>query len=382
VIQTANVTITDSFAELEDPRVNRTKLHKLLDIITIAICGVICGADGWTGIEKFGNAKLAWLQTFLELPNGIPSHDTFGRVFARLDPEGFQQCFLGWVQAVSEFTGGQVVAIDGKCLRRSHDKRLGKEAIHMVSAWATEAHLVLGQRKVDTKSNEITAIPALLKFLDITGCMVTIDAMGCQKSIATQIRDQQADYVLALKDNQPHLHEDVHNMFCWADNLAFAEIEHDTYREVNKGHGRIEIRECWTISDPTCVTIVDDAGEWEDLGTLIRVRAERRIGSEISHETRYYLSSLPPDTPDLAKTALAAVRKHWEIENGLHWVLDIGFREDESRIRQGHAAENMAVLRHIALNLLKQETSEHIGISNKRKLAGWDPNYLMKVLSV
>jgi predicted transposase YbfD/YdcC len=382
VIQAVETTIVDHFIELEDPRVDRTKLHQLLDIITIAICAVICGADGWTGIEKFGKAKERWLRSFLALPNGIPSHDTFGRVFARLDPEAFQRCFMRWVQAIHEYTGGQVVAIDGKCLRRSHDQRLGKEAIHMVSAWATQDHLVLGQRKVATKSNEITAIPELLKWLELTGCIVTIDAMGCQKTIAEQIRSQQGDYVLALKDNHPHLYEDVHNLFCWADNLGFAEIAHDTDHQVNKDHGRIEIRECWTISDPEYIAMVDDEGEWEDLSTVIRVRAERRIGSDSSQETRYYLSSLPPDTPNLAQRALAAVRKHWGIENGLHWVLDIGFREDDSRIRQGYAAENMAVLRHIALNLLKQETSERIGIKNKRKLAGWDNNYLMKVLSV
>lgn len=382
MIQTVETTIADSFIDLEDPRMDRTKRHQLLDIIIIGICAVICGADGWTGVEKFGKAKLPWLQTFLALPNGIPSHDTFGRVFARLDPEAFQRCFMRWVQAIEVFTGGPVVAIDGKCLRRSHDQRLGKEAIHMVSAWATQDHLVLGQRKVATKSNEITAIPELLKWLELTGCIVTIDALGCQKSIAEQIRDQQGDYVLALKDNHLHLHEDVHNLFCWADNLGVAEIAHDTYRQVNKGHGRIEVRTCWTISDPTYLAIVDDDGEWQDLNAVIRVQEERRIGSNTTQDTRYYLSSLPPDTPNLAQRALAAVRKHWGIENGVHWVLDIGVREDDSRIRQGHAAENMAVLRHIALNLLKQETSEHIGIKNKRKLAGWDNTYLMKVISV
>ena len=382
MIEPVTTTIAACFCELEDPRVDRTKHHELLDIITIAICGVICGADGWTGIEKFGKAKLTWFETFLDLPEGIPSHDTFGKVFARLDPEVFQHCFLRWVQAVSKFTGGQVIAIDGKCLRRSHDRRKGKQAIHMVSAWASENHLVLGQRKVDTKSNEITAIPALLKLLKIAGCIVTIDAMGCQKAIAKQIVDQQGIYILGLKNNQPHVYEDVQSLFYWADHTEFAEIEHDSYRQVNKGHGRIEIRECWTISDPECLATVGEPGAWQELHTVIRVRAERRIGSEVSQETRYYLSSLPADTPHLARTALEAVRRHWSIENELHWVLDVGFREDECRIRQGYAAENMAVLRHMAVNLLNQETSKRLGIKNKRLLAGWDNDYLMKILSL
>ena len=381
-VPTTTTTIADCFADLEDPRVERTKRHLLTDIITLAICGVICGADGWTEIEKYGKAKLSWLQTFLELPEGIPSHDTLGRVFARLDPEVFQTCFLRWVQTVNAITAGQVIAIDGKCLRCSHNKSLGKEAIHMVSAWATTNHLVLGQRRVDTKSNEITAIPALLQLLEVSGCIVTIDAMGCQKAIAEQITDQHGHYILALKDNQPHLHEDVQSLFTWADNLGFAEIVHDTDEQVSKGHGRLELRQCWTISDPECLAMVAAAAEWQDLRTFIRVRAERRCGAESSNETRYYLSSLPADTAQLAHTALQAIRSHWGIENELHWVLDIAFREDESRIRQGFATENMAVLRHMALNLLKQEQSHRLGVKGKRLLAGWDNDYLLKVLSL
>lgn len=254
--QVATATITEHFAEVEDPRIDRTKDHELLDILVIAICGVICGADGWVGIEAFGNAKLDWLETFLDLPNGIPSHDTFGRVFGRLDPESLQRCFIKWVQTVQEVTNGQVIAIDGKCLRLSFDTWSAKSAIHMVSAWASENHIVLGQHKVDAKSNEITAIPALLELLEISNCIVTIEAMGCQKDIAEEIVDQGADYVLAVKGNQPHLYEDIQKLFLWADNIEFADIPHDTYREVDKGHGRIEIRECWTISDPDCLAML------------------------------------------------------------------------------------------------------------------------------
>ena len=356
---------------------DRTKAHDLLDIIIIAICAVICGADGWVGIERFGNAKLAWLETFLELPHGIPSHDTLGRVFARVDPEALQRCFLAWVQAVQELTEGQVIAIDGKCLRRSYDTWSNKAAIHMVSAWAS--HGYVGQRKVASKSNEITAIPALLALLEISGCIVTIDALGCQKDIAEHIVDQEAAYVLALKDNQPHLHEDVQSLFYWADNVEFVDIRHDTYREVDAGHGRIETRECGTISDSECLALLAAHWEWQDLRTVIRVRARRRIGEEVSTEERYYISSLGADTPDLAQTAAQAVRSHGGVENELHWVLDVGFREDDSRIRQGYAAENMAVLRHIALNLLQQETSRKVGIRNKRLEAGWNNEYLEKV---
>ena len=246
---------------------------------------------------------------------------------------------------------------------------------------ATENKLVLGQRKVDDKSNEITAIPALLELLEISGCIITIDAMGCQKDIAEQIVEQDAEYVLALKNNQPHLHEDVTSLFEWADNVAFEEICSDTYRVVNKGHGRVEIRECWTISDPACLAMIADHTEWAGLQTFIRICAERQIGDESTTKTRYYISSLSPDTPHLAQTALDAVRSHWGIENEVHWVLDVAFREDDCRIRQGHAAENMAVLRHIALNLLKHETSKSVGIKNKRLIAEWDNSYLEKVLS-
>jgi predicted transposase YbfD/YdcC len=369
--------ITNHFTCLEDPRVERAKLHLLLDIVVIAICAVVCGADNWVDIENFGKAKQKWLETFLELPNGIPSHDTFGRVFARLDPEQFRSCFLRWIQAVSVVTAGQVIPVDGKTLRRSHDHTLEKGAIHMVSAWASANWLVLGQIKVDDKSNEITAIPELLRVLEIAGCIVTIDAMGCQKEIASQIAKLGADYVLALKENHGRLYEDVTGFFQHAERIGFGKIKSDYHRTVNKGHGRIEIRQCWTISDPEYISTLYDVEEWSKLKSIVKVTAERRVGDKSSLQERYFIASLDGE----AEQALYAVRTHWEIENCVHWVLDIAFREDESRVRKGDGAQNMAVLRHIALNLLKQEKTARCGVKAKRLKAAWDEDYLLKVLA-
>lgn len=365
------------FSALEDPRIDRTKRHKLLDIVVIAICAVICGADTWVDVESFGHAKHKWLETLLELPNGIPSHDTFGRVFALLDPDQFQNCFFRWIAAVAETTQGQVIAIDGKTLRRSHDNRLGKDAIVMVSAWATANRLVLGQVKVDDKSNEITAIPELLQALDIAGCIVTIDAMGCQKEIAADIVSHHADYVLALKENQGRLYEDVALLFDDLEASRFSAYEYDHELTTDKGHGRIEVRQCWTIADPKVLCSLREARHWEKLTTVAKVRAERYIGAEKTVENRYFLSSLP----GRARSVLAATRAHWHIENGVHWILDIAFREDDCRIRKDHGDQNFAILRHIALNLLKQEKTAKIGVKGKRLKAGWDEDYLLKVLS-
>jgi predicted transposase YbfD/YdcC len=381
--QPPSASIRDHFAALTDPRSDHTKRHQLLDIITIALCGVICGAESWVEIEQFGQAKLPWLRTCLALPNGIPSHDTFGRVFAALDGAHFQQCFLGWVQAVmartsGPLTPGQVVALDGKTLRRSHDRANGKAAIHLVSAWATANRLVLGQVKVDDKSNEITALPALLEVLALEGCIVTIDAIGCQTAIAQTILDQGADYVLALKGNQPALGQAVQTAFAEAQASGFGGLAHDRHTSVEKGHGRLEVRRCWTISEPAYLAYLNEQGRWPGLRSIGMIEAERTVGAATARETRYFISSLAGTAHHFAH----AVRQHWGIENGLHWVLDIAFREDDCRVRQGEAAQNFALLRHVALNLLRQERTAKIGVKAKRLKAGWDEQYLLKVLGV
>ena len=365
--------LSDHFSEIEDPRIERTKRHKLIDILTIAILAVICGADSWVGMESFGQAKHSWLKRILELPNGIASHDTFARVFARLNPEQFQACFLSWVRSLGRLSDGEVVAIDGKTLRQSYDPADDKAAIHMVSAWATTNRLVLGQRKVDAKSNEITAIPQLIKLLELQGCIVTIDAMGCQKQIAKQIIDRNADYVLALKDNQGHLFADVQQIFAHAQSRKFADIEHTFDQTVDKGHGRVEIRRCWTMGQ---VEYLVDAAKWEKFTSIGMIQAERRFCGKVERETRYYISSLTSNAARLSQ----AVRSHWLVENALHWVLDLAFVEDACRVRKDFAPENLAVVRHIALNLLSQETSLKLGIKNKRLRAGWDEDYLLKIL--
>jgi predicted transposase YbfD/YdcC len=366
--------IAEYFSELEDPR-RHNRRHKLVDIVVIAICAVVCGADSWEDIELFGHSKEEWLKGFLELPHGIPSHDTFRRVFGVLDTEQFQLQFLEWIQAVDNLTKGQVVAVDGKTLRRSHDRSEGKKALQIVSAWASTNGVVLGQRKVDEESNEITAVPELLDALEIAGCIVTADAIHCQRETAETIIEKKADYVLPVKDNQPRLLKTLQGLFDDPAEMPWVECDH--HRTVNKGHGRIEVRECWCTSDPDYLDYIGSLADWPGLQSIAVVQAERQLEGERTVQRRYFISSLKCD----AELMLYAVRTHWEIENKVHWVLDIAFREDDCRIRKGNGAENFAVLRHIALNLLRREKTSKGSLKGRRKKAGWDNDYLLKVLT-
>lgn len=369
--------LTERFSALEDPRTGRAKRHNLTDVVTIAICAVICGADSWVDVEMFGKSKEEWLSRLLDLPNGIPSHDTFGRVFARLDSVQFERCFKEWVATVNEVLEGQVVAIDGKTVRGSRDGTVGKSAIHLVSAWASANRLILGQVKVADRSNEITAIPELLNTLDVSGCTVTIDAMGCHKEIAKEITEKGADYILALKQNQRQLYDDVTDTFDQLRQSEFSQIDHGFCETLEKGHGRIEKRRCWAVSDPAHIDYVNEAGEWTKLRSLAMVESERTENGETATQTRYYVSSLPSD----ARRLLSGVRTHWGIENSVHWVLDVAFGEDDSRVRTGNSAENFSILRRMALNMLKGETTSKGGVAARRKRAGWDENYLLRVLA-
>jgi len=364
------------FATLEDPRMARTRRHSLGDMLTIAICGFVCGVDNWVELQAFAKAKESWFRSFLELPNGIPSHDTFGRLFSSLDPEGFSRCFMSWMRAIADATEGDVVAIDGKTLRRSFDRAAGKAAIHMVSAWSTRNGMVLGQVKTEAKSNEITAIPRLLELLHVQGCIVTIDAMGCQREIAQDIVDRGADYVFSLKGNQSGLHEEVTRLFTEAREESFETLKHDYCESLEKDHGRIERRECWVTGQLDGMKRTE---RWPSLGSIGMVKATRIIGEVQSVEIRYFISSLPGD--DAMKFA-SAVRRHWEVENNLHWVLDVAFDEDSCRVRKDNAPENMAMLRHTALNLLKADTLARVGLKTRRKLAGWDESYLLHLLGL
>jgi predicted transposase YbfD/YdcC len=373
---TAPVSLLHHFADLTDPRSDHTKRHPLLDLIALTLCAVVAGADAWTDVENYGHAKHDWLATFLDLPYGIPSHDTLGRVFAALDPDAFQRCFLGWMHAVVGASQGKLVAIDGKALRRSLDAAKGKSAIHLVSAWACENHLLLGQRAVDDKSNEITAIPALLELLDLHGALVTIDAMGCQRRIAEGIIDGGGDYVLAVKENQPTLYADCQRVFLQGLEDDFAGLEHRYHRTAEQGHGRTETRHYHQVVVPEAVAAAH--GGFAGLRTLGMAFSERQVGAgppEI--ETRFFISSLGLGVKALAE----AVRGHWSVENNLHWVLDVAFREDESRVRKDHGPENLGLVRRIALSLLKKaESRKKCGVAAKRKQAGWNDEFLLEVL--
>jgi predicted transposase YbfD/YdcC len=364
--------LLEHLATVPDPRSARQRWHKLSDILVIAVCAVLCGAESYPAIEDFGYEREEWLGQFLELPAGIPSHDTFNRVLRLVDPVELQSCFLRGRHAVAEVTDGEVVAIDGKALRRSFAKGSAKRAIPMVSAWATANGVVLGQRKVDTKSNEITAIPAVLALLALKGCMVTIDAMGCQRDMAQKIGEQGADYVLALKGNQPMLEQAVERFFVTGPKAEAHWTQSDYHEHPEQGHGRVETRRAWSSADLEAEV---RAAAWPGLQSIGMVEATRTVGEKTSVEQRFYLSSLPPRAFEFAQ----AVRKHWGIENQLHWTLDVTFREDQSRLRTGHGAENFAVLRHIALNLLRQEPSAK-SLPRKRLACALNPDYLLKVL--
>jgi predicted transposase YbfD/YdcC len=365
---------TPFFVNLTDPRLDRSKRHKLLDIIILALCATLGNADGWVDIERFAKAKIDFFRGFLDLPNGIPSHDTFGRVFGRLDPAALMGAIQKWLAALGAAVAGETVAIDGKTLRGSLDTATGQHALHVVSAWATQSRLVLGQVAVDAKSNEITAIPLLLELLDLKGCTVTIDAMGCQKEIAAAIRAREADYVLAIKDNQPTLHDIVHETFMAHAESDFTDPSLRRLKTVERGHGREETREYYIAEAP--VALKRD-NHWKDVRSIGMVCRTRRINGHESDEIVYYLSSLPPKVKAFAR----AVRGHWGIENRLHWSLDVTFSEDHSRVRKDHSPVNLGLLRRLALSILQKDTSVKDNLRGKRLRAGWDEKTLQTILT-
>jgi len=345
-----------------------------MDILISAVCAALCGADSWVGVETVALAKEAWFRTFLKLENGILSLDTFGDVFAKIDGEVFQTRFMRWVETMFRVTKGQVVALDGKTLRGSHKRGAGKDAIHLVNAWAVNTGIVLGQRKMDGKTNEITAIPELLRVLNMSGCIVTIDAMGCQKDIAQTIRDEKADYILCVKDNQRKLKQDLEGWFAYGDSQQFAGTRMDFHQTTRKTSGWIEIRRCWAVSDPLAFEHIRHYDGWTDLNIIVRVRRERRVGEKVSHETAYYISSLPSDATQL----LQAIQHHWAIENSFHWVMDVTFAEDRSRIPAMRTA--MRTWRCCAQYLLKRDPSKSI-LCQKRFRATRDNDFLLHLLT-
>jgi predicted transposase YbfD/YdcC len=367
-------TFADCFADLPDPRKVEQCDHLLIDILFIAVCAVICGADGFTDMEEFGLAKQKWLQKFLQLPNGIPSHDTFNRVLARLRPKEFQACLLKWIHSVATLSDGDIVAIDGKTLRRSHQRSRGKEALELVSAWAHKNRLMLGQVKVSQDSNEITAVPPLLRLLELKGCIVTVDAMHCQKTTIEEIRLQQADYVVAVKQNQRQLYEAVKSFFedVRQGRTHFFEIQE--CKSVDGEHGRIEERWYCQVNVPQDLPTRE---QWADLHSLGMCEARREVNGQTSVEQRYYISSLSVNVNRLSE----AIRGHWSIENSFHWILDVVMREDDCRVREGEGGENLAIIRRLALNLLQQEKSLKRGVKTKRLKAALDENYLLKILN-
>lgn len=364
-------------ADVPDPRLERKRLHPLPTLLGIALCAVICGADSFVGMEEYGQSKYDWLASWLPLPNGIPSHDTFARVFARLEPQAFGQCLRTLARSLASGSESHI-ALDGKYLRHSFDTASEQSAWVMLSAWASDQRLVLGSVAVDLKSNEITAIPVLLKSLELEGCVVTIDAMGCQTNSAREIVEAGGQYVLALKGNHGNIHQDVQALFAHAVEKRWEDRPHQFAQTQDWEHGRTEIRRCWQVNLSELYGTWDDAVEqWKGLASLIRLESERTVGGVTTQEVRYYLSSLAGDV----RRALQAIRQHWGIENSVHWVLDVAFDEDDCRIRKDHAPVNMATLRQMALNLLRQETTCKKGFAVKRGKAGWDNAYLHKILN-
>jgi predicted transposase YbfD/YdcC len=402
-----SLSLTEHFASLPDPRVERTRVHALLDILTIALCATLCGADSFVEMEAWGRAREPWLRERLELSGGIPSHDTFNRLFARLDPEAFARCFLSWTDALRQCfpapasgpaadpsagsaattPAATLVALDGKRLRRSFDTATGSAALHLVNAWASELRLALGQVRVSEGGNEITALPELLSLLDVAGCIVTIDAIGCQRELARQIVSQGGDYVLAVKANQPALFEDVQLFLDDAHGQGFRGVAHQKHQSFDAEHGRQERRAYFVTGEVAWLRErhqTDSADSWAGLESIGMVEARRREGgpgSKESVERRYYISSLAANEVGSARRFAEAVRGHWSIENGLHWVLDVAFREDDCRVRRDHAPQNLATLRQLALNLLRRERTAKVGVKARRLKAGWDLAYLERVLA-
>lgn len=373
-----NIPFLTHFATLEDPRLNHNKRHNLADILFVSVCAVLCGANHCVAIADFANARVEWLRQFVPLEGGAPSHDTISRVLSLIDPKGFEACFINWTKGIQSKTNGDILAVDGKTVRRSFDKAAGVGAIHLVSAWSTANGVSIGQIKVADKSNEITAIPELLKMLDIEGRIITVDSMGTQKAIANQIIEQKADYMMAVKDNHPNLAADIKAFFERYLPHRFRDanddpIPHTYHQTVDADHGRIETRRCWATD---MLDEIDGVAQWKGFTSIIMLEAERKIADTTTIERRYYITSLPAD----AMKALGVIRAHWGIENSLHWVLDVTFREDDARTRKGHGARIKASLNRIAINLCNTNQRK-MATSRKRNLASWDPRFLQELIT-
>lgn len=373
-VKTKGQSLIECLAEVNDPRIERCRRHKLIDILFLAVCAMICGADSFTEMEEFGPTKEAWLRQFVELPNGIPSHDTIGRVLARVKPDELDGSLEKWVRGVVQLSEGEIVAADGKTVRRSYNRAKGEAAIELVSAWARSQRLTLGQVKVADDSNEITAVPELLRLLELKGWLVTLDALNAQKETVRQIREKEADYLVALKGNHPTLLAEVAQALEAAGEGRTLGYQIETHQTLDGEHGRIETRVYWQMEAPESLWEKD---QWRDLRSIGLVEATREVGGQVTTEVRYHLSSLPVKAERFAE----AVRGHWGIENSCHWILDVVFGEDDSRVRVGHAAQKLALIRRLALNLLQQEKTLKRGIKTKRLKAALDDRYLLKILT-